>query len=261
MLKSIMKKLLLIALVLITTLNAEDYTYRKYSNVKEFYELISKNVVELSMKHNAPPAAILAVAGLESGYGSGYVAQITGNIMSLGAKKGDKQLPPLYLPYCKSDKVKITLYDPKMQEKCGAKNLYWKQRPQSYKRDYRPLQYARTDKNLAYLKYHKSEKEKAELACVNDFLTNWLSESYKFKVFQDARKWLDEKVKKEGKATLLTQKTSEEFIHKIGGVPNSFNYRREWPIKVLRIMDKAGLVELSKNIYENKMSFEDAWKD
>ncbi|MEA1917487.1 MAG: hypothetical protein U9N42_08170, partial [Campylobacterota bacterium] len=242
MLKFCMKKLILVALVLFYTLNADEYMYRNYSNVKDFYELISKNVVDLSMKHNAPPAAILAVAGLESGYGSGYVAQITGNIMSLGANKGDKQLPPLYLPYCKTDRVKITLYDPVMQKKCGVKNLDWKQRPPSYKRDYRPAPYAGTNKNLAYLKYHKGEKQKAELACVNDFLTNWLSKDYKFKVFQNARIWLDEKVKKEGKATLLTKKTSEEFIHKIGGVPNSFNYRKSWPKKVLRIMNRTGLV-------------------
>jgi len=54
---------------------------RRFSHVKEFYAEITEMVIELSLKHNTPPAVILAIAGLESGYGNGYVSQITGNIL------------------------------------------------------------------------------------------------------------------------------------------------------------------------------------
>jgi flagellum-specific peptidoglycan hydrolase FlgJ len=100
-----MKKSLFIAVLLLTSLvNAQDRGFRKYEHVKQFYSQITLDAIEVAKKHDLPAAAILAMAGLESGYGSGYVAQITGNILSLGAFKGDAELPPLYLPYSKSKK-------------------------------------------------------------------------------------------------------------------------------------------------------------
>ena len=86
----------------VNSLNASTYSYRKYTHVKKFYKEITPIALEVSKKYNLPAASLLAIAGLESGYGRGYVCQITGNIMSLGAFKSDPELPALTLPYSKS---------------------------------------------------------------------------------------------------------------------------------------------------------------
>lgn len=85
-------------------------SFRKYQHVKAFYQGITPAVLEVSEKYQLPAAAILAIAGLESGYGSGYESKITGNILSLGAFRDDKELPSLYLPY--SSKLKKVVLDP-----------------------------------------------------------------------------------------------------------------------------------------------------
>jgi len=57
----------------------------------------------------------------------------------------------------------------------------------------------------------------------------------------------------------LTKELNKAFIYKIGGILNSFNYRKTWPKKVNLIMQKVGLVELIYDIEVNKKSFEEAW--
>ena len=250
-------KLLLLLSLFVSLLDASRYTFRKYLHVESFYEAIYRDAIELGVKNNIPPAAMMAIAGLESGYGRGYVAQITGNILSLGAYKSDKELPALYLPYSRS--LKKVLFDPKEIAKQSKSDLVWKKRDKSLKRDYRPAPYASTDKNLALLKYNSRLKEKAIKSCINDFTTRWISESSNIKVFRDAKKWLNKLVEKNGKNVLFTQETNEKFIDIIGGHSNSFNYRKTWPKKVKLIMNKAGLVKLSQDLYINKLSFKDAW--
>jgi len=104
----------------------KTYKYRKYLHVKNFYKDIAKQAVEISLKYSVPPAAVLAIAGVESGYGRGYVAHITGNILSLGAKRNEPELPALYLPNLKKDKSKI-LYGNKIK-KYAKNTLEWKKR-------------------------------------------------------------------------------------------------------------------------------------
>jgi len=252
-------KIFLITVVLLvgfSQLNASEYSFRKYNHVKKFYADIVLDTIELSKKHKLPPAAVLAIAGLESGYGSGYVSQITGNILSLGAFKGDKELPSLYLPY--SSSKKRVLFDPKEIKQCAKSDLSWKQRPKSLKRDYRPL-YAGTPKKLELLKYDKNMFHEAKKACLNDFATRWINAESKVRVFKEARIWLDKLVEEKGSEILFSMKTNQEFIHKIGGVPHSFNYRETWPKKVELIMNKVGLVELTSDIHHHDASFENAW--
>lgn len=256
-----MKKLFItLCIITIGTSNlyAEKYGFRKYSHVKDFYKSIAKDTIDISVKYNLPPAAVLAIAGLESGYGRGYVAQITGNILSLGAFKGDKELPRLYLPYSTSKK-KI-LFLPKEIKQCSSADLSWKKRPKSYKRDYRPAKFAGTTKKLGLLSYNKPLKQAANKACLNDFATRWISVGSKVKVFRDTRIWLDKKVKKNGKKILFSMNLNKEFIEKIGGQKNSFNYRKTWPKKAKLIMKKVGLVQLVNNIYIKQMSFKDGWR-
>ncbi|MBI9038808.1 MAG: glucosaminidase domain-containing protein [Bacteroidales bacterium] len=257
-----MKHLLSIFILLITTSlfsQSEPYSFRKYANVESFYQLLTKEAIEVGVKNNVPPAALLAIAGLESGYGSGYVAQITGNILSLNAGKGDKKLPPLYLPTC-GDKD-VVLFDSTEIKSCPKKNLNWKQRPSSLKHDYRPAPYAGTIKNLAYLKHNPNQRILAQKACLNGFARRWLSKNNKNNVFRDASLWLDSLVNKEGTKALFSKEVNIKFISMIGGHPNSFNFREIWPKKVKRIMNKVGLVNLCSEMYEKKLSFEQAWKN
>ena len=254
-------KLLIALLILIISLSdllANQYSFRKYLHVEIFYENIYKDSIELGVKYNIPPAAIMAIAGLESGYGRGYVAQITGNILSLGAYKSDKELPSLYLPYSKS--LKTVLFDPKEIKKHIKSDLVWKQRPRSLKRDYRPTQYAGTTKNLELLKYDKRLNEKANKACIKDFVTRWINESSNIKVFSNAKIWLNEEVSKHGIKVLFTKEINEKFIDTIGGHLHSFNYRKTWPKKAKLIMRKTGLVDLSKDLYINKLNFKESWR-
>ena len=257
-----MKHLLSILILVITTslfAQSEQYSYRKYANVESFYQLLTKEAIEVGTKNNVPPAALLAVAGLESGYGSGYVAQITGNILSLDADKGDKELPPLYLPTCGDNET--VLFDSTEIEACPKSNQIWKQHPPSLKHDYRPAPYAGTDKNLAYLKNNPKQRALAQKACLNDFASRWLSKNNKNNVFRAACLWLDSLVNKDGVKALFSEEVNIKFISMIGGHPNSFNFRETWPKKVKLIMDKVGLVNLCSEMYEKKLSFEQAWKE
>ena len=247
------------AMISFSSLNSSEFSFRKYNHVKEFYFNNTEDAIKLSIKHNLPPAAILAIAGLESGYGSGYVSQITGNILSLGAFKSDKELPSLYLPYSKSSKK--VLFDPKEIKKYQINDLIWKQRDKSLKRDYRPFPYAGTTKKLELLLYDNVLRKKATRACFNDFATRWITKDSNIKAFREAKIWLSSIVKKEGKAVLFTKKINIEFIYKIGGHPSSFNYRKTWPKKVKLIMMKVGLVKLTNDMHFKSMNFNTAWSN
>ncbi|EDZ62711.1 hypothetical protein SMGD1_2663 [Sulfurimonas gotlandica GD1] len=254
------KPILILSLLLsVSTLYANEFSFRKYDHVKAFYKANCIEAIEVAKKHKLPPAAILAIAGLESGYGRGYVAQITGNILSLGAFKGDKELPRLYLPYSKSKQSVI--FNPNEIKKHAKDDLTWKKRPKSLKRDYRPSPYAGTTKNLELLTYDKRLKYSAHKACFNDFATRWIIDSSKVKVFKEARIWLDELVEKHGIEILFTKDVNVKFISKIGGHPHSFNYRETWPKKAKHIMKKVGLVKLTNDIQFKAMKFDSAWSN
>jgi len=243
--------------ILITLSHAQQFKYREFTNVQNFYSSITKDVIQLSIKHKTPPAVILAIAGLESGYGSGYVSQITGNILSLGANKNEIQLPALYIPYCNNDKNKKALYSQKDQNKC--KELIWKQRPKSLKKDYRPISIAGTKQNLDYFNYNKEKFKEAKLQNIEDFLTKWIRKNHKYSPFRNTKLWLEEKIKKDGIKTLFSIETNLEFANKIGGHKNSFNYRDTWPKKVKYILTKTGLTQLCSDMYYQKKSFIKAW--
>jgi len=233
------------------------YRLRKYAHVKIFYKAIAKPVTKLCIKENVPPAAVLAMAALESGWNRGYVGRITGNILSLGARKGDKELPALYLPdYIRKgnvvfDSLKIASYK--------KSNLIWKQRPPSLKKDYRPNKIAGTKYQLAYFKYHPRAKAKAQLQNVKDFLNIFISHKSKILAYRKARQHLDSLVSENGKEILLDESTALYFINAIGGKPNTFNYRKTWPKKVISILNHAGLVELTKQLYLKDKKFEQVW--
>jgi len=235
----------------------KTYRYRKYPHVKNFYKVISKEVVKIALKYNVPPAAVLAIAGVESGYGRGYVAHITGNILSLGAKTNEPELPALYLPNLKLNKSKI-LYGDVIKE-YSEEALAWKQRPKSLKKDYRPKSIAGTIKNLDYLDKNLKEKSKANLACIEDFVKVWINKNKKFRPFVDARVMLDKEVKLHSKNILFDRDLNIKFIYMISGKENSFNYRKTWAPKVVKIMDNVGLIELAKVLHVKDKRFKEVW--
>lgn len=240
----------------VTITAQQNYSLRKYEHVKSFYKNISKQATELCIKNNIPPAALLAITGLESGWDSGYIGQITGNILSLGLRKGDIELPALRLPrLIKTNKI---LFDSLEIIKYKDHELKWENRPGSLKKDYRPKHIAGTTYQLAYFKYHPEAKAKAQLANIRDFVTVFIGRNSRLKAYRTARKKMDDLVAKHGKAILLKEQTAIDFINEIGGKPNSYNFRETWPKKVIYIIKRAGLSQLTTDLH-NKISFEKSW--
>ncbi len=234
----------------------KNFSYRKYEHVKGFIEPLVKQTVELGIKYDIPPAALLAIASVESGYGRGYVASITGNILSLGAGRKDKELPALYLPH--TTKSYTVLYNQKIIKSYEKNQLVWKKRPKSLKKDYRPKNIAGTANLLDYFDDKKEEKLRANLENIRDFCQKWISLNNSHKVFQDARKYLNNEVKKRGKEILFSEDLNVKFIQSIGGKKNSFNYRTSWGKKVVKVLHKTGAVKLTKDIHEKKQ-FAQVW--
>lgn len=239
-----------------TSIEQKKYPLRKYNHVKDFYRQIAKEATQICLENNIPPASLLAISGLESGWGGGYIGQITGNILSLGARKSDIKLPALRLP--KLIKNNTILYDSLEIIKYQENELKWEDRPKSLKKDYRPKPWVGTPYNLAYFKYHPKEKGKARLANIKDFVTIFIGRKSRIKAYRETRKKMDSLVTKHGKEILLEEQTSIDFIHGIGGKHNSYNYRKTWPKKVIYIIKKAGLIELSKELNKGK-TFEESW--
>ncbi|MCF7920741.1 MAG: glucosaminidase domain-containing protein [Candidatus Cloacimonetes bacterium] len=251
------RKLLSVWVIAFLFTGLHGNSLRDYEHVKEFYEDLAQVTIDLAIKYNTPPAAILAMAGLESGYGQGYIARITGNILSLGANKGDAKLPPLYLPEIVDSGTII--FDEARIETFEDDDLEWKMRPGSLKKDYRPQPYSGTPENLTYFKHHPKEKLSAQRKNLEDFMTKWLNTRYQFQVFAETRRYLDSMVKEYGKAVLFSPELNMRFLEKIGGKPGSFNYRKTWRNKVVWIMENAELVKLARSMYYDNLSFEEAW--
>jgi len=237
--------------------SAITFRYRKYDHVKKFIKPLAKKTIELAKKYIMPPAAILAIASVESGYGRGYVASISGNILSLGTNKGEKELPPLYLPNIKQP-FKI-IYNPNEIAKFKKTELNYKTRAKSLKKDYRPAPYSGTANMLEYFDENVGQKINANLANFEDFSRVWISEKNSYEPFKKARKDLNSLVSIDGIDALFTKTASLGLINNIGGKPNSFNYRKTWPKKVVAVMKNIGLIKLMKDIESGK-SFEEAWR-
>ncbi len=237
---------------------AQKYSLRRHQNVGHFYARIAKKATAVCMENNVPPAAILAMTGLESGWNQGYIGKITGNILSLGTRKGDYELPALRLPTLKLNGE--ILYDSLEIIKYSKDELNWKKRPNSLKKDYRPLPYAGSKYNLAYFKHNPVKEAQAHIQNITDFVTLFISRNSKIPIYRNVRKLMDEMVAENGKEILLESSTANLFINEIGGKPYSFNYRETWPKKVKKIIKNAGLADLTKELYKNKKDFKSIWK-
>ncbi len=234
----------------------KNYRLRKYVHVKKLYMRLSKPVTDLCIKHKVPPGAVLSIMSLESGWGQGYVGQITGNFLSLNAVGNDAELPALELPSV--NKTGIVLFDKNEISKYQEEELTWKKRPASLKKDYRPPPYAGTKENLAYLINNPTNMTQANLENVSDFVSRFISSKSSITAYREARKMLDEQIEQNGIKILFDKKLNEKFIKTIGGRPNSYNFRETWPVKVLSIMNGVGAVEISEDLHNN-IPFSTAW--
>jgi hypothetical protein len=234
----------------------QKYSLRKYQHVKVFYRGMSKRATKICLDNNIPPASLLAITGLESGWDSGYIGQITGNILSLGTRRGDTELPALRLP--RNLKTKKIVYDSLEILKFSKNELKWEDRPESLKKDYRPKPWAGTPYNLAYFKHNSKAKGKAHVANIQDFVTVFIARKSRIKAYRETRRKMDSLVAKHGKSILLKEQTAIDFIHGIGGKLNSYNFRETWPKKVIIIIKNVGLVELTQQLH-NGVSFEESW--
>lgn len=236
---------------------SNKYNLRKYDNVTQFYSRIAGPATSICMDNNVPPASILAIAGLESGWNQGYIGRITGNILSLGTRGGDTELPALYLPRLKeTNKI---LFDSLVISKYPPDELDWENRPPCLKKDYRPDPWAGTTHRLAYFKNHPDEKAQAHVENLNDFVTVFISRSSRIKAYRDARHLMDSLVAAKGKDILLQEETAIMFVNEIGGKPNSFNYRSTWPVKVTTIIKNAGLADLTTEMFNSDKDFYEVW--
>jgi hypothetical protein len=233
------------------------YSLRKYKNVKQFYSKIAKKATSICMENNIPPAAVLAMAGLESGWNQGYISKITGNLLSLGTQRGDYELPALRLPILKSNGQ--MLFDSVEIIKYTGDELNWEDRPPCLKKDYRPYPYAGTPNNLVYFKFNSNEEIQVHIANLTDFVTLFISENSKIPCYRNVRELMDKMVAENGKEILLEKSTAILFINEIGGKPYSFNFRKTWPVKVISIINNAGLADLTAKLYKPENEFASVW--
>jgi hypothetical protein len=238
--------------------STKKYSLRKYAHVKSFYKGMSKKATKICLDNNIPPAALLAITGLESGWDSGYIGQITGNILSLGTRRGDIELPALRLP--RLIKINKILFDSLTILKYTEKELKWEDRPESLKKDYRPKSIAGTKHQLGYFKNNPRAKANAHVSNIRDFVTVFIARKSRIKVYRETRKAMDDLVAKHGKSILLKEKTAIDFINGIGGKLNSYNFRKTWPKKVIYIIKNAGLTSLTEEL-NNGVSFDKSWNN
>ncbi|MGY5352344.1 hypothetical protein ACXGQW_07255 [Wenyingzhuangia sp. IMCC45533] len=233
------------------------YKYRKYNHVKELYGRISAPVIQMCIEYKIPPAAVLSIISLESGWGQGYIGRITGNFLSLNAVGTEAELPALRMP--KSIKTKNVILGKKALAKTLKTDIIWEIRPASLKKDYRPSPMAGTIENLDYFIDHPYELTKANLENVRDFATRFISYTSRIRAYNQARELLDNKIATHGINILFDENLNIQFINTIGGKPNSFNYRKTWSKKAINILKNVGAVELSKDLYLYHKTFKEAW--
>lgn len=237
--------------------STSGFRYRKYNHVAKLYQRLALPVTELCIQHKVPPAAVLSIISLESGWGQGYIGRITGNFLSLNAVGSDAELPALRMP--KNITTNKTILDKKKLAKVPEPNIIWEDRPPSLKKDYRPDSIAGTSDQLDYLINHPLKMTEANLKNVEDFVSRFISHTSRIKAYNEARTLLDEQVATHGIEILFDDNLNKQFIYTIGGRPNSFNFRETWPKKVMSIYRNTGINKLVKDLYLNKKTFNEAW--
>jgi hypothetical protein len=218
----------------------KGYPLWKIDKVHVFFKHLTPIVMKECLKKGVPPAAVLAMAALESGYGTGYVARVSGNILSLNAREGEPELPPLKVPVTKEKQVVI---DRRVLEEMLAYGYDFQieARPPSFKKDYRPGGIAGTDIQLDYFLNHPQEKYAAWKRNIVDLIEKRLSLDSPIPAYRETEQWCRTVLASHSLEKLLSEDAARRFLEKIGGRPLSFNRRISWREKTFVILDRLGL--------------------
>jgi hypothetical protein len=206
--------------------------------IASFIRDITPIITRESLKSGAPPAAILAIACLESGYGSGYIANISGNILSLNAKPEETVLPPLTVFVYKNQ---IIFNKEKLKEVLSVgKPLEIRLRPASLKKDYRMEGLAGSSTHLDYFVQHPQQKYLAWEKNIQDFLYDRIHPQGKNEAYIETYHFCQKIKNSKSLDKLLSDSSAIEFLYLIGGKPFSFNSRQEWRTKTEKMISSFG---------------------
>ncbi|MBN2143699.1 MAG: glucosaminidase domain-containing protein, partial [Candidatus Aureabacteria bacterium] len=224
------------------------------SSITTFIRDLTPIVMRESLKTGAPPAAILSIACLESGFGAGYIAGISGNILSLNAKQNETMLPPLTVYVYKN---KIIFNKIKLKEVLSVgKPLEIQLRPASLKKDYRMEGFGGGTTHLDYFIHHPQQRYLAWEKNIQDLLYDRLNPKSKNIPYLESYRFCQE-LKNSGRLdALLADSSAIKFLYLIGGRPLSFNPREEWRTKTEKLVVTFGFNQFLK-LYLN--TFKDSY--
>jgi len=234
---------------IILTMQNKGFKTWQLSKVSNFFKYLTPIVLKKSLEKGAPPGAILAIAALESGYGTGYIANVSGNILSLNAKRTEPMLPPLTLAITKNNKIILNGEKIKSMLAAGYPFKVLK-RPPSYKKDYRPAQIASKKTHLDYFLHNPNQKYLAWEQNVNDLMFSRLDSNSSIIAYKETSMFCDNLFKKKSIYHLLSNKAATSFLTLVGGRPISYNIRTSWRDKAISLLSKLNL-ELFLEIYLN----------
>lgn len=240
--------LCLLAVRLLIPPKPPELDLRKFPWVVEFYLELTPIAVEESIRTGIPAPAIMAIAGHESGFGRGYVARVSGNILSLGARGNDIVLPPLTV--LESIKGEILLqFDRTIPQDSIPSGYSLVKKPPSCKKDYRPPGICGTDGDFDYFIKNPAGRLAAWRENVRDFTEGRISKDSPVEAYRRAYQFARRLKNSHGRNYVFSKPAAIEFIKLVGGYPGSFNSNPEWPDKVILLLRRAHLSEIAKDYY------------
>ena len=246
---------------LILHMRKEGYSHWEKNEIVKFLKNCTPIILAECLEKGAPPASILSIACLESGFGKSYVSRVSGNLLSLNALDTETALPPLQLPVVGHNDYIIDTQRLKKMLATGNEIKVVK-RPASLKKDYRPKEIAGGFTELDYFLYHQEEKFSAWQNNIKDLLYNRISEKSAYSAYRETNA-LCLRIKTNRSITLLfSNKTSTHFLSLIGGRPQSYNANLSWRQKTHNIVYSMGLDVYLRNylmLYKKEFNLS-GWK-
>lgn len=210
-------------------------------HVVDFFKKLTPIILEESLQTGVPPAALLAMAALESGYNTGYVSHITGNILSLNALENEAMLPPLKL-HIHPGTRQVVLDRQKLTRLMNSGiSLELKFRPSALKKDYRPIEIAGTPEHLDYFLNHEHQLMDAWKQNIHDFLSGRIHPDNTSPAYRSAYGYTQEIKQHKNLDFLLSEEAAVRFLSLVGGKPHSFNSNPSWVEKTTNLVKNMGL--------------------
>lgn len=235
----------------------KQFPFRKNMIAKNMIARLACPIIDLCLTHKVPPAAIIAMMGVESGWGYAANATITGNYLGTNTLSKEYRLPAVtFHKHITTGKYIFSKAD---LLKYHPKEITTIKKPASLKKDYRPEKIRGTNKDLGYFQKNPTELTEANIHNAKDFVFKSISENSSIKSYKEARLLLDKAVDKYGEKILFDKKFNIKFLQTIGGRPSSFNTHKRWPGDITRTLIQTGLVELCYEMQYGNKEFEESW--